>query len=45
MLYASLVVAFWLSSMAVQSLARSLDLANGYVRRYAFWKVLIRDLG
>ena len=44
-LYASLVAAFWVTSMAVQSLARSLDLANGYVRRYAFWKVLIRDLG
>ncbi|NYF23176.1 YihY/virulence factor BrkB family protein [Sporosarcina sp. JAI121] len=44
-LYASLIAAFWVTSMAVQSLARSLDLANGYVRRYAFWKVLIRDLG
>ena len=44
-LYASLGAAFWVSSMAVQSLARSLDLANGNVRRYAFWKVLIRDLG
>jgi len=45
LLYASLIAAFWITSMAVQSLARSLDLANGYVRRYAFWKVLIRDLG
>ena len=44
-LYASLGAAFWVSSIAVQSLARSLDLANGNVRRYAFWKVLIRDLG
>ena len=44
-LYASLVAAFWVTSMAVQSLARSLDLANGYIRRYAFWKVLVRDLG
>ena len=44
-LYGSLIAAFWISSMAVQSLARSLDLANGYVRRYAYWKVLIRDLG
>lgn len=44
-LYASLITAFWVTSMAVQSLARSLDLANGYIRRYAFWKVLIRDLG
>lgn len=43
-LYTSLAVAFWLSSVAVQSLARSLDQANGYIRRYAFWKVLIRDL-
>ncbi|MFJ7933900.1 YihY/virulence factor BrkB family protein [Sporosarcina sp. NPDC096371] len=42
-LYASLAGAFWLSSMAVQSLARSLDLANGYERRYAFWRVLLRD--
>jgi len=45
MLYVSLAVAFWLSSTAVQSLARSLDLANGHERRYQFWKVLIRDLG
>lgn len=45
LVYVSLAVAFWLSSMAVQSLARSLDLANGHERRYAFWKVLIRDLG
>jgi len=44
-LYASLISAFWVTSMAVQSLARSLDLANGFVRRYAYWKVLIRDLG
>lgn len=43
--YASLAAAFWLSSVAVQSLARSLDLANGFVRRYPFWKVVIRDLG
>ncbi|WP_353056542.1 YihY/virulence factor BrkB family protein [Sporosarcina luteola] len=44
-LYTSLAVAFWLSSVAVQSLARSLDQAYGYVRKYPFWKVLIRDLG
>lgn len=44
-LYTSLAAAFWLSSVAVQSLARSLDQAYGYVRRYPFWKVLIRDLG
>lgn len=43
-LYTSLALAFWVSSVAVQSLARSLDQANGYVRRYPFWKVLIRDL-
>lgn len=45
MIYVSLAGAFWISSMAVQSLARSLDLANGDRRRVAFWKVLIRDLG
>ncbi|AOV06286.1 YihY/virulence factor BrkB family protein [Sporosarcina ureilytica] len=43
--YVSLASAFWLSSMAVQSLARSLDLANGHKRQYPFWQVLIRDLG
>ena len=43
--YVSLVSAFWLSSVAVQSLARSLDFANGQKRQYPFWKVLIRDLG
>lgn len=43
--YISLISAFWLSSMAVQSLARSLDLANGHKRKYPFWRVLIRDLG
>lgn len=45
LLYVSLAGAFWISSMAIQSLGRSLDVANGYVRRYPFWKVLIRDLG
>ena len=44
-LYASLLSAFWLSSVAVQALARSLDKANGLKRRGVFWKVLIRDLG
>ncbi len=44
-LYASLLSAFWLSSVAVQALARSLDMANGRKRRAVFWKVLIRDLG
>ena len=45
MIYMSLAGAFWISSMAVQSLGRSLDLANGYKRRYGYWKVVIRDLG
>src|SRR5690606_32219083 len=45
LVYMSLLLAFWISSVAVQSLARSLDLANGSFRQYAFWKVLIRDLG
>lgn len=44
-IYISLIAAFWLSSMAVQSFGRSLDLANGYERQTAFWRVLIRDLG
>lgn len=44
-LYASLLSAFWLSSVAVQALARSLDLANRRKRRDVFWKVLLRDLG
>ena len=43
--YVSLIGAFWVSSMAVQSLARSLDLANGRKRRYSFWRGLVRDLG
>ncbi|MDW0108424.1 YihY/virulence factor BrkB family protein [Sporosarcina aquimarina] len=44
-LYLSLIGAFWLSSVTVQSLARSLDLANGYIRKRGFWLSLIRDLG
>ncbi|REB06124.1 YihY/virulence factor BrkB family protein [Sporosarcina sp. BI001-red] len=44
-LYFSLAGAFWLSSVTVQSLARSLDLANGYIRRKGFWLSLFRDLG
>ncbi|MGN7410787.1 YihY/virulence factor BrkB family protein [Sporosarcina sp. SAFN-010] len=44
-LYFSLAGAFWLSSVTVQSLARSLDLANGYIRRRGYWLSLIRDLG
>lgn len=45
LVYTSLLLAFWISSVAVQSLSRSMDLAYGSFRRYAFWKVLIRDLG
>ncbi len=44
-LYFSLAGAFWLSSVTVQSFARSLDLANGYIRKRGFWLSLIRDLG
>lgn len=44
-LYISLATAFWISSIAVQSLARSLDLANGCLRHSAFWKALMKDLG
>ena len=44
-LYLSLIGAFWLSSVTVQSLARSLDLANGYIRKRGFWLSLFRDLG
>jgi membrane protein len=43
--YLSLIIAFWVSSVTVQSLARSLDLAYGRVRRLAFWKAILRDLG
>ena len=45
LVYMSLAAAFWLSSMTVQSLGRSLDLANGQARRDPFLKVIIRDLG
>src|SRR5699024_8788771 len=44
-MYVSLIAAFWLSSMAVQSFGRSLDLANGYKRKTVFWRVIMRDLG
>lgn len=44
-MYISLIAAFWLSSMAVQSFGRSLDLAHGYERKAMFWQMLIRDLG
>lgn len=41
----SLVSTFWLSSMAVQSLGRSLNDANGIERNLPFWKGLLRDFG
>lgn len=41
----SLVSTFWLSSMAVQSLGRSLNDANGIERDLPFWKGLLRDFG
>ncbi|WP_046175945.1 YihY/virulence factor BrkB family protein [Domibacillus indicus] len=41
----SLVSTFWLSSMAVQSLGRSLNDANGIARDLPFWKGLLRDFG
>ncbi|OES44783.1 YihY/virulence factor BrkB family protein [Domibacillus iocasae] len=41
----SLVSTFWLSSMAVQSLARSLNDANRIERELPFWKGLLRDFG
>lgn len=43
--YFSLIIAFWLSSIAIQSLGRALDLANGHVRNRPFWRVVLRDLG
>lgn len=45
LLLVSTVAALWTSSVAVQSFARSLDLANGTSRRPAFWRVMVRDLG
>lgn len=41
----SLVSTFWLSSMAVQSLGRSLNDANKVERDLPFWKGLLRDFG
>ncbi len=41
----SLLASFWLSSMAVQALARALNQANGVRSRLPYWKGLLRDLG
>jgi len=41
----SLLASFWISSMAVQALARALNEANGIQTTQPYWKNLIRDLG
>lgn len=41
----SLLASFWLSSMAVQALARALNQANGVRNKLPYWKGLLRDLG
>lgn len=41
----SLIAAFWVSSMAVQALARALNEANGVQSTLPYLKGLIRDLG
>ncbi|OLN23017.1 hypothetical protein BTO30_06465 [Domibacillus antri] len=41
----SLISTFWLSSMAVQSLGRSLNDASKIERNLPFWKGLLRDFG
>jgi membrane protein len=41
----SLIAAFWISSMAVQALARALNEANGIKRPLPYWQGLLRDLG
>ncbi|MGB3259298.1 YihY/virulence factor BrkB family protein [Paenisporosarcina sp.] len=41
----SLLAAFWISSMAVQALARALNEANGIKSTLPYWKGLLRDLG
>ncbi|PUB13324.1 YihY/virulence factor BrkB family protein [Paenisporosarcina sp. OV554] len=41
----SLIAAFWVSSMAVQALARALNEANGMKSTLPYWKGLLRDLG
>lgn len=40
----SLIAAFWVSSMAVQALARALNEANGMKSTLPYWKGLLRDL-
>ncbi|MET0785334.1 MAG: YihY/virulence factor BrkB family protein [Paenisporosarcina sp.] len=44
-LWISLLSAFWISSMAVQALARALNEANGNKNALPYWKGLLRDLG
>jgi len=41
----SLIAAFWVSSMAIQSLARSLDEAMGVLNRMRYLRRLAHDLG
>jgi membrane protein len=41
----SLIAAFWVSSMAIQALARTLNEANGMKSTLPYWKGLLRDLG
>lgn len=41
----SLIAAFWVSSMAIQSLARSIDEAMGVVNRMSYIQRLVHDLG
>lgn len=41
----SLLASFWISSMAVQALARALNQANNVQNRLPYWKGLLRDLG
>jgi membrane protein len=41
----SLIAAFWISSMAVQALAHTLNEANGMKSTLPYWKRLLRDLG
>ncbi|AYC30668.1 YihY/virulence factor BrkB family protein [Paenisporosarcina cavernae] len=44
-LWLSLLSAFWISSIAIQSMARSLNQANGIRNEASFWVALSRDLG
>lgn len=41
----SLLASFWISSMAVQALARALNQANNVQSKLPYWKGLLRDLG